>query len=136
MANVKKVETTTKKEVKKSNESVKPTAMVSDIKEIRATYGKSAIIIKENLIFRTSTQTLEKGPLSLMELYLPNYGKMRKFIVLEDGVYEITTKEIQSGTQFAQFEKHEKVNIDIKEIDFNIENAWNFKKVEKEATAK
>src|SRR5574343_518994 len=60
--------------------SVKPNEMVSDVKDIRDNYGKCAIIIKGNIIFRTSTQTSEKAPLSVKELYLPNYGKMRKFV--------------------------------------------------------
>lgn len=112
--------------------SVKPNEMVSKVKDIQATFGKCAIIIKDNVIFRTSTQTSEKAPLSVKELYLPNYGKMRKFVVLEDGVYEITTDVEQKGTQFAQYVKNNKVNIDISEIDFNIEKVWNkVKKVEK-----
>lgn len=113
--------------------NVKPNVMVVDIKDIKESFGKCAILIKGNMVYRTSTQTLEKGPQSLLDLYLPNYGKMRKFIVLEDGVYEIATKEEQSGTAFAKFEKLGKVNIDASKIDFNIENAWNYKKVEKAA---
>ena len=81
------------------------------------------------MVYRCSTDTLEKGPKCLNELYLPNYGKMRKFIVLEDGVYEITTKENYDEHTFAQYTKQDKVNIDASKIDFNIENAWNYKKV-------
>lgn len=113
-------------------ESVKPNEMVTDVKDIRANFGKCAILIKDNVIFRTSTQTAEKAPLSVKELYLPNYGKMRKFVVLEDGVYEITTEAEQKGTEFAQYVKADKVLIDASKIDFSLEHVWNkITKVEK-----
>ena len=127
-----KTKTTKKGEKEMSKESVKPNEMVSSIKDIRANYGKNVIIIKDNVIFRTSTQTSEKAPLSVKDLYLPNYGKMRKFVVLEDGVYEITTEVVQEGTQFAQYVKGDKVNIDASKIDFSLDNVWNkVKKIEK-----
>lgn len=126
-----------KAEMKGENEmskSVKPNEMVSDIKDIKANYGKCAIIIKGNIIFRSSTQTTEKAPNSVLDLYLPNYGKMRKFVVLEDGVYEIITKSEQKGTEFAKYEIYEKSNIDASEINFDINNVWNkVKKLEKAA---
>ena len=113
----------------KSNTGVKPLVMVSEVKDIKEQFGKYAILIKGNMVYRCSTDTLEKGPKCLNELYLPNYGKMRKFIVLEDGVYEITTKETYDKHTFVQYTKQDKVNIDASKINFNIENAWNYKKV-------
>src|SRR5574344_1827943 len=83
--------TNLKKGENEMTKSVKPNEMVSDVKDIRANYGKCAIIIKGNIVFRTSTQTSKRAPLSVIDLYLPNYGKMRKFVVLDDGTYEITT---------------------------------------------
>lgn len=113
----------------KSNtvESVKPQVEVSAIDKIKENYGKCAIIINGQMVFRTSTRQLEKGPKSLLELYLPNYGKMRKFIVKEDGIYEIITDVKQEGTQFAQYTLGDKVEMDLAEIDFTLEKAWNFK---------
>ena len=114
-----------KKEDVEMTKEVKPNEMVSDVKDIRTNYGKCAIIIKDNIIFRTSTQTSEKAPLSVKDLYLPNYGKMRKFVVLEDGVYEIFTKAEQKGTEFAQYELGDKVSIDPSNLDFELDNVWN-----------
>lgn len=132
------MKTNTKKSVATTNSAntkgVKPLAMVSEIKDIRENYGKNAIIIKDNMVFRTSTQVLEKGPKSLLDLYLPNYGKMRKFVIKEDGVYEITTDVAQTGTQYAQYTIADKVNIDPSKINFDITNVWN-KAIKKEAKA-
>ena len=135
MSNTKKSVATTKS-AKTNIKGVNPLNMVSEIKDIRENYGKNAIIIKDNLVFRCSTQILEKGPKSLLELYLPNYGKMRKFIVKEDGVYELTTNTIQIGTNFAQYELGDKTNIDPKNIDFNLENSWNYKKISDKVATK
>lgn len=132
-ANTKKSVATTKSA---NNKGVNQLTVVSEIKDIRENFGKNAIIIKGNMVFRCSTQILEKGPKSLLDLYLPNYGKMRKFVVLDDGVYEITTDTIQQGTEFAQYEKQDKVNIDVSKIDFSIENSWNFKKVSDKVATK
>lgn len=132
------MKTNTKKSVATTNSAntkgVKPLAMVSEIKDIRENYGKNAIIIKDNMVFRTSTQVLEKGPKSLLDLYLPNYGKMRKFVIKEDGVYEITTDVVQTSTQYAQYTMADKVNIDPSKISFDITNVWN-KAIKKEAKA-
>lgn len=133
------MKTNTKKSVATTNSAknvkgVKPLTMVSEIKDIRENYGKNAIIIKDNMVFRTSTQVLEKGPKSLLDLYLPNYGKMRKFIVKEDGVYEIVTDVIQTGTQYAQYTIADKVNINPSKINFDITSVWN-KAIKKEAKA-
>lgn len=141
-ANTKKVEvTTTKTNVTKNTKKevkaeVSQQTVATGIKLIRETYGKNCIIIKDNMVFRTSTQVLEKGPKSLLELYLPNYGKMRKFVVKDDGIYEITTDVAQTGTQFAQYTLGDKVKMDISEIDFNIENSWNFKKISDKVATK
>lgn len=133
------MKTNTKKSVAtaksaKTVKGVKPLDMVSEIKDIRENYGKNAIIIKDNIVFRTSTRVLEKGPKSLFDLYLPNYGKMRKFIIKEDGVYEIVTDVAQTGTQYAQYTIADKVNIDPSKINFDITNVWN-KSIKKEAKA-
>lgn len=133
------MKTNTKKSVAtaksaKNIKGVKPLDMVSEIKDIREQYGKNAIIIKDNIVFRTSTQVLEKGPKSLFDLYLPNYGKMRKFIIKEDGVYELVTDVAQTGTQYAQYTISDKVNIDTSKIDFDITSVWN-KSIKKEAKA-
>lgn len=115
----------TKAVAKTIDESVKPNEMVADINDIRTHYGKCAILIKNNVVYRTSTRTSEKAPLSVIDLFLPNYGKMRKFVVREDGVYEIITTEVQKGTAFAQYTLSDKVAIDASKIDFNIDNVWN-----------
>lgn len=132
------MKTNTKKSVATTNSAntkgVKPLDMVSEIKDIREKYGKNAIIIKDNMVFRTSTQVLEKGPKSLLKLYLPNYGKMRKFIIKEDGVYELITDVVQTGTQYAQYTIADKVNINPSKINFDITSVWN-KAIKKEAKA-
>ena len=116
---------------KKNVKGVKPLIMVSEIKSIKEEFGKYSIIIKGNAVYRCSTNMLERGPKSLYDLYLPNYGKMRKFVVKEDGVYEIKCIEEHpfENSNVAQYEITDKVNIDPSNIDFNLENAWNNKKV-------
>ena len=141
-ANTKKVEVvttktnTTKNTKKEVSTEVSQPVVATGIKAIRETYGKNCIIIKDNMVFRTSTQVLEKGPKSLLDLYLPNYGKMRKFVVKDNGIYEITTDVVQTGTQFAQYTLGDKVKMDISEIDFNIENSWNYKKISDKVATK
>lgn len=119
--NLKNIEKNTEKEVKVSEQ----TTPQDGITKIRETYGKNAIIIKDNLVFRTSTRVLERGPKSLLDLYLPNYGKMRKFIVRDNKVFEITTETQQVGTAFAQYEILEEVKMDVSEIKFDTELVWN-----------
>ena len=116
---------------KKNVKGVKPLIMVSEIKNIKEEFGKYSIIINGNAVYRCSTDTLERGPKALYDLYLPNYGKMRKFIVKEDGVYEIKCIEEHpfENSNLAKYEIIDKVNIDPSNIDFNLENAWNNKKV-------
>lgn len=133
------MKTNTKKSVAtaksaKNIKRVNPLDTVSEIKDIREKYGKNAIIIKDNIVFRTSTRVLEKGPKSLLDLYLPNYGKMRKFVVKEDGVYELVTNVAQTGTQYAQYSISDKTDINPSKIDFDITSVWN-KSIKKEAKA-
>ena len=116
---------------KKNVKGVKPLIMVYEIKSIKEEFGKYSIIIKGNAVYRCSTNMLERGPKSLNDLYLPNYGKMRKFVVKEDGVYEIKCIEEHpfENSNVAQYEITDKVNIDPSNIDFDLKNAWNNKKV-------
>ena len=117
----------------KTSKGVKPLIMVSEIKSIKEEFGKYSIIIKGNAVYRCSTNILERGPKSLYDLYLPNYGRMRKFIVKEDGVYEIRCIEEHpfENSNLAKYEIIDKVNIDPSNIDFNLETALNYKKVTK-----
>ena len=96
------------------SKTVSPLAMASEIKTIKEGFGKNAIIIKDNLVFRCSTEVLEKGPKCLTDLLLPNYGKMRKFIVKDDGVHELIMNEGESydNSHFAQYTMKEEVDAD------------------------
>lgn len=129
MSNTKKSVANTKNIAK--TKGVKPLVMVSEIKDIKETYGKYSIIIKNNAVYRCSTDTLERGPKALNDLYLPNYGKMRKFVVKEDGVYEIVCNEEApfAKSNLAKYDILEKVSIDPSKIDFDLATAWNNKKV-------
>ena len=129
MSNTKKSVATTKSA--KTNKGVKPLVMVSEIKAIKETFGKYSIIISGNAVYRCSTDTLERGPKALYDLYLPNYGKMRKFIVKDDGVYEIILDEKNAYTtsNLAKYKITDKVNIDPSKINFDLTTAWNNKKV-------
>ena len=129
MSNTKQSVATTKSA--KTNKGVKPLVMVSEIKAIKETFGKYSIIINGNEVYRCSTDTLERGPKALYDLYLPNYGKMRKFIVKEDGVYEIILDEKNAYTtsNLAKYKITDKVNIDPSKINFDLTTAWNSKKV-------
>jgi hypothetical protein len=128
-ANTNKSVATTKSA--KTNKGVKPLVMVSDVKSIKEEFGKYSIIIKGNAVYRCSTDTLERGPKALYDLYLPNYGKMRKFVVKEDGVYEIRCLEEHpfENSNLAQYTITEKVNINPSKISFDLKEAWNNKKV-------
>ena len=105
--------------------------MASEIKTIKENYGKNTIIIKDNLVFRCSTEVLEKGPKSLNELLLPKYGKMNIFVVKEDGVHQLLCKEESpySNSNLAQYEMVKELsNIDASNIDFDLTKVWNKKK--------
>lgn len=130
MSNTKKSVATTKS-AKTNNKGVKPLVMVSEIKAIKETFGKYSIIINGNAVYRCSTDTLERGPKALYDLYLPNYGKMRKFIVKDDGVYEIILDEDDAymNSNLAKYKIADKVNIDPSNINFDLTTAWNSKKV-------
>ena len=111
--------------------NVSPLAMANEIKTIKENYRKNTIIIKDNLVFRCSTEVLEKGPKCLNELLLPKYGKMNIFIVKEDGVHQLVCKEANpySNSNLAQYEMvKEKSNIDASKIDFDVTKVWNKKK--------
>jgi hypothetical protein len=128
MSNTKKSVANTKNIAK--NKGVKPLVMVFEIKEIKETFGKYSIIINGTAVYRCSTDTLEKGPKALYDLLLPNYGKMRKFLVKEDGVYELNMIDEHpfEKSNLAQYELGDKVNIDPSKIDFDLTTAWNYKK--------
>lgn len=116
------------------SKTTSPLAMASEIKSIKEVYGKNTIIIKDNLVFRCSTEVLERGPKSLNDLLLPKYGKMNIFLVTDDGVHQLVCKEENpySASNMAQYEMvKEKADIDVSKIDFDIAKAWNTKKVEK-----
>jgi hypothetical protein len=118
------------KNIAKSTKGVKPLIMVSEVRDIKEQFGKYSILIKGNVIYRCSTDTSEKGPKALNDLYLPKYGKMRKFVVKSDGVYELKCNEEHpyENSNLAKYEITEKVNIDATKIDFTVENTWNNKK--------
>ena len=110
--------------------STSPLVMASEIKLIKKKYGKNTIIIKDNLVFRCSTEVLEKGPKCLNELLLPKYGKMNIFVVKEDGIHQLLCKEENpySKSNIAQYEMvKEKANIDVSKIDFDVTKVWNKK---------
>ena len=110
-----------------------PLVMASEIKTIKENYGKNTIIIKDNLVFRCSTEVLEKGPKSLNELLLPKYGKMNIFLVTEDGVHKLVCKEENpyTNSNVAQYEMVKELsNIDVSKIDFDLAKAWNTKNKE------
>ena len=120
--------------MKKTN-NVSPLAMAEEIKTIKENYGKNTIIIKDNLVFRCSTEVLERGPKSLLDLMLPKYGKMNIFLVADDGVHQLTCTEENpyTNSNVAKYEmSKEVVDIDVSKIDFDVAKVWNTsKKAEK-----
>lgn len=107
--------------------------MANEIKTIKENYGKNTIIIKDNLVFRCSTEVLEKGPNSLRELLLPKYGKMNIFLVTENGVFQLTCDEENpyTNSNVAKYSMaKEPANIDVSKIDFDLTKVWNRKKTE------
>lgn len=116
--------------MKKTN-NVSPLAMAEEIKTIKENYGKNTIIIKNNLVFRCSTEVLERGPKSLLDLMLPKYGKMNIFLVAEDGVHQLTCVEENpyTNSNVAKYEmSKETFDIDVSKIDFDIAKVWNTSK--------
>ena len=94
--------------------------MLNNVEEVRLTYGKNTIIIKDDLVFRCSTEKLEIGPRSLIHQKLPNYGQMNKFIVLDGKVYKlIPTRKYDSRTDIVYHTIGEEVNIDYSFINFD-----------------
>ena len=119
----------------KEQKNVSPLTMANEIKTIKENYGKNAIIIKDNLVFRCSTEVLERGPKSLLDLMLPKYGKMNIFIVAEDGVHQLVCVEENpyTNSNVAKYEmSKETFDIDVSKIDFDSTKVWNAsKKAEK-----
>ena len=114
--------------------------MANEIKTIKENYGKNAIIIKDNLVFRCSTEVLERGPKCLNELLLPKYGKMSIFIVTENGVHQLVCVEENpyTNSNVAKYEmSKETFDIDVSKIDFDSTKVWNAsKKAEKAEESK
>lgn len=99
------------------------------IEDIKNNYGKFTIIIKDNLVYRCSTEVLEVGPDYLLNLELPSYGKMKKFIILNNKVYElIPTREYNDRNDIVKHIIGNEININWSVINFNEETAWNYKK--------
>lgn len=99
----------------------------STIEEIQQIYGKNTILIKNNLVFRCSTRELEIGPERLLNYDLPKYGQMKKFVVLNNNVYElIPTRDYDDRNDIVKHIVGKKVKIDPKCINFNAK-AWNQK---------
>lgn len=98
------------------------------IDEIQELYGKNTIIIKGDLAFRCGTGNIEKKYSEhLLNFELPSYGKMKKFIVINNLVYELLpTREYKNRNDFVKHEIGNRVNIDISCIDFSA-TPWNEK---------
>ena len=115
----------------KEQKSVSPLTMANEIKTIKENYGKNAIIIKDNLVFRCSTEVLERGPKCLNELLLPKYGKMNIFIIAENGVHQLTCVEENpyTNSNVAKYKmSKETFDIDVSKIDFDSTKVWNTSK--------
>ena len=119
----------------KEQKNVSPLTMANEIKTIKEKYGKNTIIIKNNLVFRCSTEVLERGPKCLNELLLPKYGKMTIFLVTENGVHQLVCVEENpyTNSNVAKYEmSKETFDIDVSKIDFDVAKVWNTsKKAEK-----
>ena len=100
----------------------------SSIEEIKQLYGKNTIIIKGDLVFRCSTGELErKHHDHLLNYELPNYGKMKKFIIINNEVYElIPTRRYNDRNDFVKHTVGKKVGIDFSCINFSA-TPWNEK---------
>ena len=115
----------------KEQKNVSPLTMANEIKTIKENYGKNTIIIKDNLVFRCSTEVLERGPKCLNELLLPKYGKMSIFIVTENGVHQLVCVEENpyTNSNVAKYEmSKETFDIDVSKIDFDVTKVWNTSK--------
>ena len=115
----------------KEQKNVSPLTMANEIKTIKEKYGKNTIIIKDNLVFRCSTEVLERGPKCLNELLLPKYGKMSIFIVTENGVHQLKCVEENpyTNSNVAKYEmSKETFDIDVSKIDFDVTKVWNTSK--------
>ena len=115
----------------KEQKNVSPLTMANEIKAIKEKYGKNTIIIKDNLVFRCSTEVLERGPKCLNELLLPKYGKMSIFLVTENGVHQLVCVEENpyTNSNVAKYEmSKETFDIDVSKIDFDVAKVWNTSK--------
>ena len=98
------------------------------IEEIKHIYGKNTIFLKGDLIYRCSTGQIEaKYHDHLLNYELPKYGQMRKFVIINNEVYDLVpTREYKDRNDFVRHTVGEKVNIDPACIDFNAK-PWNEK---------
>lgn len=117
----------------KKEQVVSQPVVASGIQTIKENFGKNTIIIKDNIIFRCSTGKYEKGPKCLLDYELPKYGKMRKFVIKDDGVYELITEENYETSTFAKHVISDKVDMDVSELEFDLNNVWNKAKEKVEA---
>lgn len=93
---------------------------IETIEGIKNIYGKNTIIIKNNIVFRCSTQVLEKGPIRLLNYELPKYGQMKKFVVLNNKVFElIPTREYENRTDIVLHKIGKQVDINPSCVNFN-----------------
>lgn len=101
---------------------------LSTIDKIKEEYGKNTIIIKDNLVFRCSTKILEIGPQCLLSYELPAYGHMKKFVIINDKVYElIPTRDYENRNDRVLHKVGNQVDIDYSKINFNEKTAHNYK---------
>lgn len=93
---------------------------IETIEGIKNLYGKNTILIKDNIVFRCSTGVLERGPIRLLNYELPKYGQMKKFIILNNKVYElIPTRDYENRNDVVLHKIGNQVDINPSCIDFN-----------------
>lgn len=103
---------------------------LSAIDKIKEEYGKNTIIIKDNLVFRCSTEVLEIGPQCILSYELPAYGKMKKFVIVNDKVYElIPTRDYENRNDRVLHKVGNQVDIDYSKINFDETTAHNYKDI-------
>ncbi len=98
------------------------------IEEIKQLYGKNTIFLKGDLIYRCSTGHIEaKHHDRLLNYELPNYGQMKKFVIIDNKVYDlIPTRDYEDRNDFVRHTVGKEVNIDPSCINFD-NKAWNEK---------
>ena len=103
---------------------------LSAIDKIKEEYGKNTIIIKDNLVFRCSTEVLEIGPKCILSYELPAYGQMKKFVIVNDKVYElIPTRDYENRNDRVLHKVGNQVDIDYSKINFDETTAHNYKDI-------